>query len=134
MMIFANALQKAPAVSRATVLSFLQVLAPFAPHLAEELWARLGGGDGGSANEAGASIQHALWPQFEAAWLVVTEQKIVVQVNGRHRGEIMAPAGAGQEEAVGLAAKNERVAPHLAGKAFKRIIFVPGKILNIVVE
>ncbi len=128
MMIFANALQKAPAVSRATVLAFLQVLAPFAPHLAEELWARLGGG------EAGASIQHAPWPQFDAARLVVTEQKIVVQINGKHRGEIMAPAGAGQDEVVALAQKHERVTPFIAGKSFKRIIFVPGKILNIVVE
>ncbi len=125
MMIFANALQKAPAVSRATVLAFLQVLAPFAPHLAEELWARLG---------EKPSVQCAPWPQFDAAQLVATEKKIVVQVNGKHRGEIVAPTGTAQAAILALAVKNERIAPHLVGKTFKRIIFVPEKILNIVVE
>ena len=125
MMKLVNALQDAPAVNRATLLKFLQLLAPFAPHLTEELWARLG---------EKSSIQHAPWPQFDAARLVATEQKIVVQVNGKHRGEIMAPAGAGQDAVVALAAINERVTPYLSGKALKRIVFIPGKILNIVVE
>jgi leucyl-tRNA synthetase len=125
MMIFANALQKAPTVSRATVLAFLRVLAPFAPHMTEELWERLG---------ERPSIQRAPWPEFDPAKLVATEQKIVVQVNGKHRGEVMAPAGAGQDEALVLARANERVAPFIVGKSFKRIVFVPGKILNIVVE
>jgi leucyl-tRNA synthetase len=125
MMIFANALQKAPAVSRATVLAFLRVLAPFAPHLTEELWERLG---------EKPSIQRAPWPAYDPAKLVASEVKIVVQVNGKHRGEVMAPAGARQEEAVTLARTHERVAPFIAGKTFKRIVFVPGKILNIVVE
>jgi leucyl-tRNA synthetase len=125
MMIFANALQKAPRVSRATVLAFLRVLAPFAPHLAEELWERLG---------EKPSIQRAPWPAYDPAKLVASEVKIVVQVNGKHRGEVMAPAGAGQDETLALARQNERVTPFINGKSFKRIIFVPGKILNIVVE
>ena len=128
MMVFANALQKAPAVNRATILAFLQVLAPFAPHLAEELWARLGGG------AAGTSIQQAPWPEFDASRLVVTEQKIIVQINGKHRGEIMVPAGVAQDAVLALAQANERIKPLLAGKSFKRIVFVPGKILNIVVD
>ena len=125
MMIFSNALQKTPVVNRATMLAFLQLLAPFAPHLAEELWARLG---------ETPSIQSAPWPQFDPGQLVVAEVKIVVQVNGKHRGEIMAPAGAGQEAVVALARQNEPIAAYLVGKSFKRIVFVPGKILNIVVE
>ncbi|HEY9250910.1 MAG TPA: leucine--tRNA ligase, partial [Rariglobus sp.] len=73
MMIFANALQKSERVSLGTVRQFLQVLAPFAPHITEELWARLGGTP---------SIQHAPWPRFDPARLVATEQKVIVQVNG----------------------------------------------------
>jgi leucyl-tRNA synthetase len=125
MMIFSNTLQKAPVVSRATMLAFLQLLAPFAPHLAEELWERLG---------EVASIQAARWPKFDPALLVAAEQKIVVQINGKHRGEIMAPSGAGQDAAVAQAKQNPAFVSYLTGKSIKRIVFVPGKILNIVVE
>src|SRR5439155_24373904 len=72
MMIFANTLQKAPAVSLATARAFLQVLAPFAPHIAEELWARLGGS---------GSIMSAPWPAYDPAKLVASEVKLVFQVN-----------------------------------------------------
>ena len=125
MMIFANALQKAPVVSRGTVLMFLQVLAPFAPHLAEELWTRLG---------ERPSVQLAPWPQFDAAKLTAKEVKLVFQVNGKHRGDLLVPVGLAQNEAVQLARANPRVAPHLEGKTVKRVVFVPGKILNIVTE
>jgi leucyl-tRNA synthetase len=125
MMIFANALQKAPAVNRRSVLSFLQLLAPFAPHIAEELWERLG---------EKPSVLDAAWPKFDPAKLVSTETKLVVQVNGKHRGELIVPVGTAQEAALAQAKENPKIAPHLAGKAIKRIIFVPGKILNIVVE
>jgi leucyl-tRNA synthetase len=125
MMVFSNALQKAATVSRATVLSFLQVLAPFAPHLAEELWARLGGK---------GSVMQAAWPQFDPARLVANEVKLVFQVNGRHRGDQLVPVGLSETDAVKLAQANPRVAPHLAGRSLKRVIYVPGRILNIVVE
>ncbi len=124
MMIFSNALQKAPQVSRAAVLTFLQLLAPFAPHLAEELWARLGGG---------GSIQRAPWPAYDPARLVTTDVKLVFQVNGKHRGDQLVPVGLPQEAAVALAQANPKVAPHLIGKSVVRVIYVPGKILNLVV-
>jgi leucyl-tRNA synthetase len=124
MMIFSNALQKAPQVSRAAVLTFLQLLAPFAPHLAEELWARLGGSD---------SIQRAPWPVYDPTRLVTTDVKLVFQVNGKHRGDQLVPVGLAQDTAVALAQANAKVAPHLEGKAIVRIIYVPGKILNLVV-
>ena len=91
MMIFSNALQKAPQVSRAAVLTFLQLLAPFAPHLAEELWARLGGSD---------SIQRAPWPVYDPTRLVTTDVKLVFQVNGKHRGDQLVPVGLAQDTAV----------------------------------
>ena len=125
MMIFSNALQKSERVSRGTVSSFLQLLAPFAPHIAEELWSRLG-------NEG--SILKAAWPGFDPAKLVSSEQKVVVQVNGKKRAELMLPVGARQDAALAQAQSHADCAPFLAGKAVKRVVFVPGKILNIVVE
>ncbi len=123
MMIFSNALQKVPAVNRATVLAFLKLLAPFAPHLAEELWQRLG---------ESPSIQHAPWPPFDPARLMVTEVKLVFQVDGKHRGDQLVPVGLTQDQALELARANPRVAPHFEGKSIRRVVFVPGKILNIV--
>jgi leucyl-tRNA synthetase len=125
MMIFSNALQKAPAVSVATARTFVQLLAPFAPHIAEELWTRLGGT---------GSVMQAPWPVFEASRLATSEVKLVFQVNGKHRGDQLVPVGITQEQALELAQGNSRVSPHLAGKSVKRVIFVPGKILNVVVE
>jgi leucyl-tRNA synthetase len=124
MMIFANALQKTPQVSRATVLTFLQLLAPFAPHIAEELWERLG---------EEPSIQRAPWPQFDPAKLASTEVTLVVQVNGKHRAELSVPTGLPQDEAVRLASEHPKVMTFLVGKSVRRVIYVPGKILNLVI-
>jgi leucyl-tRNA synthetase len=125
MMIFMNAVQKAPQVSRRTVLAFLQILAPFAPHIAEELWARMGGA---------GSVGSQPWPAYDAGLLENTTVKLVFQVNGKHRGDQLVPATITQEAAFEIAKAHERVAPHLTGKSVQRIIFVPKKILNIVVN
>jgi leucyl-tRNA synthetase len=125
MMILVNALQKAPAVNRRTMLAFLQLLAPFAPHIAEELWVRLG---------EQPSILHAPWPPYDPAKLVVNKVKLVFQVNGRFRGDQLVPVGLPEAEAVALAYKHPRVTPHLANKIVKKTVFVPGRILNLVVE
>jgi leucyl-tRNA synthetase len=125
MMIFTNALQKAPTVNRKTALTFLQLLAPFAPHFAEEVWARLGGV---------GSIMASPWPDFDPQKLATTTVKLVFQVNGKHRGDQLVPIETTEEQAVAVARENPRVAPHLEGRRIKRIIFVKGKILNIVVE
>jgi leucyl-tRNA synthetase len=125
MMIFANALQKAPAVPPSVALTFLQVLAPFSPHFAEELWARLGGK---------GSIMTAPWPAYDPRLLEKSEVKVVFQVNGRFRGDQLVPVGTTQDQALALARANPRVAPHLEGKNIVRVVFVPGKILNIVTE
>ncbi|HUR56537.1 MAG TPA: leucine--tRNA ligase [Opitutaceae bacterium] len=125
MMIFANALQKAPSVPRVQALAFVQLLAPFAPHLAEELWARLG--------QTG-SVMAAPWPGYDAGLLTASEVKLVFQVNGKHRGDQLVPVNTTQEVALEQAKANPRVAPNLQGKAIKRVIYVPGKILNIVTD
>ncbi|MSU24177.1 MAG: leucine--tRNA ligase, partial [Opitutus sp.] len=125
MMIFTNSLQKAPAISRDTMLAFLKLLAPFAPHLSEDLWERLG---------ERPSIQHAAWPKFDAARLEASEVKLVFQVNGKHRGDQLVAIGLTQAEAVALALAHPRIASLLAGKSLKRVVFVPAKILNLVTE
>ncbi|MBL9190338.1 MAG: leucine--tRNA ligase [Opitutaceae bacterium] len=124
LMVLANAVQKAPALSREAALTLLQLLAPFAPHIAEELWSRLG---------AAGTAMAAAWPTYDAAKLVTTEVKLVFQVNGKHRGDQLVPVGTTEEAAVGLARADAKVAPHLEGKTIKRVIYVPGRILNIVV-
>jgi leucyl-tRNA synthetase len=125
MMILVNGFQRAKGIGRGTALSFLQLLAPFAPHIAEELWNRLGGQ---------GSVMSAPWPVYEPERLANTEVKLVFQINGKHRGDQSVPVGTTQESALELAKSNPRLAPHLAGKAIKRVIYVPGKILNIVLE
>jgi leucyl-tRNA synthetase len=127
MMIFANALQKASAARLATARAFLQLLAPFAPHIAEELWARLGGG-------GNSPIHREPWPPFDPARLETGTAKLVFQVNGKHRGDAVVPAGLSESEAVEQARTHAKVAPHLEGKTIKKIVYVPGRILNLVVE
>ncbi|OIR03704.1 leucine--tRNA ligase [mine drainage metagenome] len=124
MMILVNAMQKSERVSRATALAAVQILAPFAPHIAEELWERLG---------QAPSVQQAPWPQYDEAKLVRDQVKLVFQVNGKHRGDQLVPVNLSQDDAVALAREHAKVAPHIAGKDFKRIIYVQNKILNLVV-
>jgi leucyl-tRNA synthetase len=124
MMIFANALAKEPALRTSTVRGFVQILAPFAPHLAEELWARLGGA---------APVHAAGWPALDAARLESAALTLVFQVNGKTRGDAQVPPHLPQEEALALAQAHPKVAPFLAGKTVRKAIYVPGKILNLVV-
>ncbi len=123
MMIFINHLQKTESTARETIRQFVQLLAPFAPHVAEELWVRLGGKP---------SVADAPWPKADDSRLTADEVKIVFQVNGKLRGDAMVPAGAAEEEVLALARSHPRVAPHLEGKTVRKVIFVPGKILNLV--
>ncbi len=125
MMIFANRLQKIETVSRKTVLSFLQILAPFAPHLCEELWIRLG---------EDQPLATAPWPIYDADRLKTNESKLVFQVNGKYRGDQLLASDISQDAAIEHAMKYPKVAAQLEGKVIKRVIFVPGKILNLVVS
>lgn len=124
MMIFHNHLQKMEKASRETACQFLQLLAPFAPHFAEELWERLG-------NQP--FIVHAPWPKWEESLLASETVAVGVQVNGKPRGEIQLPTGASESEALVAAQNHPRVATHLAGKTIRKAIYVPGRILNLIV-
>ena len=123
LMIFSNHLQKCETASLSTVKIFTQLLAPFAPHLAEELWERLGGTP---------SVTAAPWPEYNETKLVTEEVKIIFQVNGKMRGEAMVPVDANEEHVLTIAKTDPKVASHLEGKNLRKVVFVPGKILNIV--
>lgn len=125
MMILLNALAKEPVIPRAVAVDFIRLLAPFAPHLAEELWARLGQGGSAMASD---------WPAYDPAKLVATTITVVFQVNGKHRGDAQVPAGVTEEELVRLAHEHPKVSSHLAGKVLKRTIYVRGKLLNLLVH
>ncbi|MBI3874477.1 MAG: class I tRNA ligase family protein, partial [Verrucomicrobia bacterium] len=109
---------------------FLQLLAPFAPHLAEELWQRLSTLD---PRLSTASLTYAPWPQFDPALLVEDTLEIPVQVNGKLRDVIRVPADAANADLERAALASEKTQPFLAGKTVKKIIVVPKKMVNIVV-
>jgi len=105
---------------------FMRVLSPFAPHLAEEVWARLGLG-GENARLASAS-----WPAFAEAMLTDDEVEIPVQILGKVRGKITVPAGADAAATEEAALADERIRALLDGKTVKKVIVVPGRLVNIV--
>ena len=80
------------------------------------------------------SVTTAPWPKYQAEKFATAETKLVFQINGKHRGDQSVAVGTTQDEALAHAKANPRVAPYLLGKTVKRVIFVPGKILNVVVE
>ena len=123
LMICVNQLAKCASLSREAVVSFVQLLAPLAPHLAEELWQRLGHTD---------SIVDAGWPACDERKLVSNTTKIIFQVNGKYRGDAELPVDSSRDDAIAAAKSSERVQNFIAGKTIKKEIYVPGKIVNIV--
>jgi leucyl-tRNA synthetase len=101
---------------------FALLLSPFAPHLAEELWERLGGT---------ASLAREPWPEADPSLLVAETITLAVQVNGKRRDEITVPAGAGEEAIRAAALASEPVQRHLAGRPPKKVIIVPGRLVNV---
>jgi leucyl-tRNA synthetase len=108
--------------------TFLQLLAPFAPHLAEELWARLHSTFG----QVALSLPYASWPKFDPALLVENEVETPVQVNGKLRDVIKVSVNASAAELEALALANEKAKPYYEGKTIKKVIVLPKKLVNIV--
>ena len=123
MMICTNAFTQAEVVPLKEFTQFLTVLDPFAPHLAEEIHARLGGG---------TMLSETTWPAYDEAALVRDEIEIVVQVNGKLRERLMISKDADEETVKTAAFASSKVSDQLEGKTIRKIIFIPGKILNIV--
>jgi leucyl-tRNA synthetase len=128
MMVFINEAITWQTKPLAVMKTFLQLLAPFAPHLAEELWAR----QHSTFGQAAASLAYAPWPKFDAALLVESEIEIPVQVNGKLRDVIKVSVNATAAELEALALANEKAKPYYEGKTIKKIIVVPKKLVNLV--
>jgi leucyl-tRNA synthetase len=129
MMVFINEAMTWQTKPLSVMKTFLQLLAPFAPHLAEELWARLHATFGQTA----PSLAYAPWPKFDAALLVESEIEIPVQVNGKLRDVIKVSANATQADLETAAKNSEKVKPFIEGKTIRKIIVVPKKMVNLIV-
>jgi leucyl-tRNA synthetase len=123
MMVFINEATKADKVPRAWFDMFVRTLSPFAPHVGEEMWERLGHTE---------TIAQAEWPRYDQTKLAVATITIAVQVTGKMRGTIEVPADIGKDEAIALAKADETIARHLEGKTIRREIYVPGRLINLV--
>ncbi len=126
LMIAANELEKiaaASALDRGAYESYLKLLAPFAPHVTEELWAMLG-------NKK--SIHISEWPTYDPALIADDQSTIILQINGKTRGSFTAASGAGKEELEKKAREAPEARKWLEGKEIKRVVTVLGRLVNIV--
>lgn len=123
LMVFVNEAYKADALPYEYVEGFVQLLAPIAPHIGEELWSILGNDNG---------ISYVPWPTYDESALVEDEIEVVFQVNGKVRAKAMVPADAEKAVLEQLAQENELVKEQLQGKTIRKVIVVPNKLVNIV--
>jgi len=112
-------------VANADLRSFVQVLAPYAPFLSEELWQKLGGP---------GSVHNTLWPEYDPAVELDEGVELAVQINGRLRGTVQVETGADEETVRRAAEALESVKRHLEGKPIIKVIYVPGRTINYVVK
>ena len=124
MMILMNALEKATVVNLSSYKILVQLVAPFAPHVAEELWQKMGGTD---------SVHKKEWPQFDESHIIAETYTIVVQINGKVRAKFEASTDLSEAQIKEKSLSMERIRKCLSGKKPQRIIYVFGKIVNIVV-
>ncbi|NIA12896.1 MAG: leucine--tRNA ligase [Nitrospiraceae bacterium] len=125
MMEFVNAALKVDAIDRAVMAQFVLVLGPFAAHLAEELWQRLGHDQ---------TLAYEPWPEYDEAMLVEDALEVPVQVNGKVRAVITVALDADKDTILAAAKAERRLAQHLEGKNIIKEIYVPGKLVNLVVK
>ncbi|HLR09532.1 MAG TPA: leucine--tRNA ligase [Bacillota bacterium] len=123
LMIFVNEANKAEKLSKEHVEGFVKLLSPVAPHIAEELWQRLGHDD---------TISYEPWPEYDATKLMDDEVEIVLQVMGKVRAKIHVPKDISKEELEKRALEHDKIKEWVAGKTIRKVIVVPGKLVNIV--
>jgi leucyl-tRNA synthetase len=124
MMVFTNELTRLERRPRALLEPFVLVLSPFAPHLAEELWQRLGHPE---------TLAYEPWPVFDPALALAETVTVAVQVNGKLRATLELPRGTDQQAAQAAALADQRVRRYVDGAAVRKAIYVPDKLLNLVV-
>ncbi|MDP4162074.1 MAG: leucine--tRNA ligase [Bacillota bacterium] len=123
MMVFINEAYKATDLPIEYIKGFVKLLAPVCPHVAEELWEKLGHSE---------TISYAAWPAYDEAKLVDAEVEIVIQVNGKMKTKLMVPTDATKEDLEQFARENDQVKQQIEGKTIRKVIAVPGKLVNIV--
>jgi leucyl-tRNA synthetase len=123
LMVFINEAYKAPVLPKAYMEGFVKLLSPVCPHIAEELWEKLGHTN---------TIAYESWPAYDEAKLVEDEVEIVVQVNGKVRAKLHVPADASKEQLEQIAMEDEKIKEQIEGKTVRKVIAVPGKLVNIV--
>ena len=125
-MVFVNAANKEDKLFADYAKGFVQLLAPFAPHLSEELWQEL--------THSGESISYVAWPTWDESKLVENDVEIVIQIKGKVRAKLVVPKDSSREELEKLALANEKIQAEIAGKDIIKVIAVPNKLVNIVVK
>lgn len=125
MMVFVNEAQKATSIPRAYAEGFVQLLAPVAPHMMEEIWQILGHDE---------SISYVQWPSYDESKLIESVVEVMIQINGKLRGKIKVKVDTAKEELEKQALADQHVQKFLADKEIRKIIIVPNKIINIVAK
>jgi leucyl-tRNA synthetase len=115
------------ATIKESIRSLLKLLHPVAPHLTEEWWDRIG-------SVGGEFLVETRWPDYDPRLAAAPRVTLVVQVNGKVRGKLDVERGAGEEEALELARKDDRIRPWVEGKEITRAVYVPDRLLNLVVR
>ena len=123
MMVFINDAYKATVLPKQFVEGFVKMLAPICPHMTEELWEKLG-------NEK--TLSYEAWPAYDEAKLVDDEVEIVVQVNGKVKAKLYVPSDASKEIQEQIAMDDDKIKEQIDGKTVRKVISVPGKLVNIV--
>ena len=124
-MICVNELSAQSCTNREILRQLVVLIAPFTPHIAEELWVQLGGE---------TTVYNAPWPEYNEAYLVENEMNLTVSFNGKARYQITLPTDSGKEAIEKAAINDERSGRYLEGKSIVKVIIVPGKIINIVLK
>ncbi len=130
MMVLTNTLTQAEVRPASVLITFMRILCPFAPHIAEELYSRLRLAFPALATSG--FVADCAWPTYDASALVDDEVEIVLQVNGKLRDRITVPIAITKEDLEALALANDRVKEFIAGVTVRKVIVVPGKIVNVV--
>ncbi|TYS19877.1 leucine--tRNA ligase [Rossellomorea vietnamensis] len=123
LMVFINDAYKADVLPKEYIEGFVKMLAPVTPHLAEELWSKL-------AHEG--TLAYAEWPSYDESKLVSNEIEIVFQVNGKVRAKLTVPRDISRDELQEIALQDGKVQEFIEGKTVRKVIAVPGKLVNIV--
>ncbi|RPH82477.1 MAG: hypothetical protein EHM77_03185 [Planctomycetaceae bacterium] len=130
LMEFTNFFTRCERRPREAMEAIVTLLAPYAPHVAEELWQCLRGDE----RPASDCVSTRAWPQWDEAALVQSEIEVPVQINGKLRGKVMVPAGADEAVVLAAAREDQRIAEMLLGKTLVKSIYVPGRLVNLVIK